>query len=152
MVDRLKKEKRTYVAVDASTGELIIVKSKAHPPCSECRKPMKPIWKDDPTDNDTWFFHNCEICSEDFCDNCIEAMDEDEGLEICLTCYSEWKRKDVHVSYGRFFNTMAKSWTVMISGEFLKHEDGWGHKRIRTFKTKDAALKAAINAMREVVK
>ena len=51
--------------------------------CSECDTALEPMWKDDPRRADTWFWTECEFCSEPICENCADATKE--GL-VCLSC------------------------------------------------------------------
>jgi len=44
---------------------------------------------------------------------------------------------------GHFDNSGRKKYAVTVGGELLHSEDGWGHKRLRTFPTKAGAEKAA---------
>ena len=64
-----------------TTGK-VLAKQKCH----ECDKPIKPIWKDICNNPDTWFWRECDTCSEAFCDKC---SDIEEGIVQCLTCYQQ---------------------------------------------------------------
>ena len=47
------------------------------------------------------------------------------------------------VHYGHFDNTGTKKYAIEVDGALLTSEDGWGHDRLRTFRTKAGAEKVA---------
>lgn len=51
--------------------------------CSDCGKRMKPI-----AIIDERYYHGCDWCLEEFCDNCCE-VDEDTGLCKCHDCIEQ---------------------------------------------------------------
>ena len=51
----------------------------------DCREPLKPIFKSGRT-AETWFWHECDECSEPYCDGCAET--DEDGYVECVYCYS----------------------------------------------------------------
>src|ERR1035441_1888475 len=57
----------------------------ANQQCEECGKSIKPLFKDDPKNPDTWLWLQCDECDDVFCS---EHADTDEsGKTLCITCY-----------------------------------------------------------------
>ncbi len=48
--------------------------------CSDCGKRMKPIF----VDGKDYFYHQCDTCHEEFCDDCCEV--DDDGKVECQNC------------------------------------------------------------------
>ncbi len=52
--------------------------------CGDCGEYAAKIsWKDDVRDSNTWFFAECDVCENVFCEDCIDEGDE---RSTCYTC------------------------------------------------------------------
>jgi hypothetical protein len=48
-----------------------------------CSRKLQPIMKLDPTDRDTWFYRECDVCFKPVCE---KHSVEEEGRIVCDRC------------------------------------------------------------------
>lgn len=62
--------------------------------CNECeyidKKTKVDVLFKVSNDPETWFFMECDTCSEPVCENCSD-LDEENGERECGTCYQNQK-------------------------------------------------------------
>ena len=51
--------------------------------------------------------------------------------------------RKIEVAYGYFDDTRNRKWVAYVDGEILRYVDGFGHGRVRTFGSEQAARNAA---------
>jgi hypothetical protein len=73
-------------------------RAKHQPLCGEvdCTEPAEVEWKDDHRNSDTWFYKDCEVCEQYYCEAHAEALlewDEERELRVCIDCTATEMRR-----------------------------------------------------------
>jgi len=89
-LDRIMLERKIGLP-NAHTGPFpkTTTTAKHQPICSDCGNYAASIsWKDNVRNSNTWFFAECSICEQAFCEDCIDVT---EDPVLCLNCHPNSK-------------------------------------------------------------